>query len=226
VNVTALSGSVFWLTPSELWGISASGGQPMPIASGTAPAFLGNDGQRVFFETGGNVSWCLATLDACTPTAVFPQSLQALSGLALGNGLVYALTSTEVLTCPFVGCSPPTTVTSGLFGLTSIAVSPAGLFIGDTGGQILACPLGGSCASPEVIAANETNPSSMLVDGKMLYWLSPVPGGRVKRCDATMCGLTETVLADGQNTPTAMVADETYVYFTVTGEGAVKRVGK
>ncbi len=227
VTVVAVKGSVFWVTGSALWGVSESGGLAVQLAAAASPAFLGTDGTQVYFETDGNVSWCPASLQACTPTAVFPQPLSAVEGLSLANGLVYVAAGQQVLSCPFVGCTQPTTLASGLFGISGLAVSAAGIFIGDNGGQILGCPLAGSCTvSEEVLAANQSSPSSLLLDGTNLYWLAPFPAaaGSVSRCDTASCH--PTVLASGQSAPAAMVVDDEYLYFTVTGEGAVKRVVK
>jgi len=225
--IVSVGANAFWISNDGVRGAVTGGGPVVPIVSATGlPPYLATDGTSLFFENAGNVYACPALLQACTAVAVFPSAQTSPGGMTVGNGRAYLAVSGSVIGCGVSGCASPTTIIPDVVAPTVVGVGAVAAFVADRSGQILSCPAAGGCGSSEVIVGSQSNIGAILVDGPNLYWLESMPAGSVKRCVPQTCLQSSDTLASNLQGPSAMVADATHLYFTVTQAGTVMRVSK
>lgn len=121
---------------------------------------------------------------------------EAVNGLIVSSGYVYARTATSVWRCPILGCqAPEILVPSSAATILDIEVFGTELYFASTesGGVIRAVGLDGKngriyTAAPDV--------AKLATDGKVMFWASApsAGGGDVQRCAAPTCATSTSMI--------------------------------
>jgi hypothetical protein len=188
------------------------------------PASIAVDGTNVYFTNWPGSSAPSSGVFACplagcatTPTQLVSNQDVAdwLQDLVLVQGALYWGAGTDgVRRCTASGCSAaPGQFATATDAIATVATDGADIFWGtQTGGRILKCPAGATCASPTTLATVAGGwVSSVAVDDKNVYWIdvstqtiNAVPKG----------GGAVTVVATDTFSPIALVATGGIVYWT------------
>ncbi len=156
---------------------------------------------------------------ACQPLALATDQDQPW-GIALGASNCYWTNRGDgtVMTVAATGTGSPSQVASSQSSPTSIATDAMNVYWVDTtsGGAVLECALGG-CSAPTALATGQSSPWGIAIptSGGDAYFTAG-PSARA----ALLTGAGVTVLGTESGTPTAIVTDGSYVYWS-DASGAV-----
>lgn len=196
--------------------VDLDGGNPLPANDG-AIHVVGKDGKNDRVYRSGLVDPVALGADAAN-----------LYWLDDPNGLAATGTATA-WRCPLGTCAAPQAMITGL-DTTVVFGSDANFFVrgaelfafaADGASQTLyACSTAAPCgATPKKFATALDANDLFFADAARIFYLTPT--GDVGYLDATG---TKKVLVGGQASPTSIVVDASFVYFTVSTTGTVLRV--
>jgi hypothetical protein len=149
-----------------------------------------------------------------------------LSGIAIDVTSVYWAEESagNIIKCPLGGCTTLTQFATGQSQPTKLDVANDTLFW-STSGAIMSCPTSGCVGAPHVFASGQSSAYAIAHDATTLYWSLYEPAGKVLACTLAGCAMP-TVLGALQDLPSAIAVDDSSVYWTNSGGGAVMRVMK
>src|SRR5262249_17997733 len=98
--------------------------------------------------------------------------------------------------------------------------------IGQSGGDVLKCAVGGCNDSPTTVAMTTrgTTPAGIAVDSMNVYWTDQATNGTVWSCPLSSCSAASVhAFAMAQSAPYAITTDGTSVFWTNVGNGMIAR---
>jgi hypothetical protein len=231
--LAVVSGQVYFtdeIQPGSVSRVPIGGGASVPVAGNLMyPGALVASGGTLYFtqddytsQTGGSIASTPAGGGAVTQIAG-DQSFGQTTSLAVGGGMVYWTTYSDVLSAP-VGGGTPVTVVSQTYPY-AVAADATNVYWGSglDGGVVLQQAVGGG--SPITLASGQYYPNGIAVDATSVYWTTG-QGAAGTVMKIPIGGGTAVTLAANQADPQGIAINSTTVFWVDFGDGTIKSVPK
>lgn len=185
MGITVGNGTIYWAVSggTEIHQRAIAGGTQLTFATTNGPRTLVLAGTALYWvSAGGEVGTCAVSPAPCPSPTILSGAENSPYFITVYNGDAYWANNVggtgSIAKCAITGCGGvPTTIMPSDFPL-GLGVDASGIYwvAGNASGVVLHCPLAGCGAGPQVLATNQNQPFSLVLDDRFVYWTNSGDG--------------------------------------------------